>query len=80
MLLDTLINRQQEMEETDRAFAQRLDIPRSSWQLARTRVKPLSRKAAHGAKRAFPDLAPEVDAFLLSDGATTEASAAADVA
>ncbi len=80
MLLDTLIAKQRELRENDYQFAARLSIPRATWQLTRTRVKPLGRRVALAARRAFPEMESKVVSFLLSDATGGNDSATCDTA
>lgn len=65
MLLAKLIAKQEALDLTDSAFAALLGIPRSTWQLTRTRRKALGLRVARRTLRAFPDLTSEAAAFLL---------------
>ena len=65
MLLDKLIAKQRQGGYTDKEFAEKLGIPRSTWQLTRTRKVPLGPRVARGAQQTFPDLASDVALFLL---------------
>lgn len=67
MLLEKLLRRQEELKMTDAQFAQRLGIPRSTWQLTRTGRKTVGPRIARAAQRAFPELTPDAVYFLLSD-------------
>ena len=79
MLFQRLLDRQRQLRLSDRQFANLLGIPRSTWQLTRTGVRPVGRRVAVAALQTFPDLAPDVALFLLSS-ATSVARAAMDVA
>lgn len=80
MLLHELLKRQQEGQLSDAKFAKRLGIARSTWQLTRTGKRPLRRRVAIGAMRAYSDLTPDVVRFLLGENATVLADAANSVA
>lgn len=67
MLLAKLIAKQEALNLSDQEFAQRLGIPRSTWQLTRTERKRLGPRIARRAMRAFPELTSEAASFLLSD-------------
>ena len=54
MLLDALLREQG--DESDRVFARRLGVPRSTWQLTRCRRKAVGLTIARAAIRAFPHL------------------------
>ena len=69
MLLAKIIEKQQEANQTDEDFADFLGVPRSTWQLTRSGVKPLGRRVALAAVRTFPELKSLVVSFLLSDAA-----------
>lgn len=67
MVLERLITKQRELGLTDTAFAARLGIPRQTWGLTRTGFKPVRRRVALAAMRAFPEMTAECVSFLLSD-------------
>lgn len=67
MLLAELVRRQQELGEPDGIFASRLGIPRTTWVVTRNKTKPLGRRVASGAARAFPELRELAASFLLGD-------------
>lgn len=69
MLLERLIQKQRDNNQTDEEFADFLGVPRSTWQLTRSGVKPVARRIAVAAAKTFPDLKPLVVSFLLSDAA-----------
>ena len=74
MLIEKLIERQRSERKSDAAFAATLGVTRTWWNLARNGRatigdKPLSRIVLH-----YPELGPEVLAFL-RDKAATEATA-----
>lgn len=73
MLLARLIEKQRADDMSDAEFADRLGVPRSTWQLTRTGIKPLGLRVAQAAAITFPDLKALVVSFLLS-GATGVAS------
>jgi len=79
MLFQKLLDKQEQLGLSDREFANLLKIPRSTWQLTRTGVRPMGRRVAIAAMQTFPDLAPDVALFLLSE-ATLAARTATTVA
>lgn len=66
MLLERLVAKQEELGFSDIEFARLLDIPRSTWQLTRTRVKPVMWRVAVAAVRRFPEMADDAGLFLRS--------------
>lgn len=79
MLLSRLVERQQEIGLSDREFADVLGVPRSTWQLTRTGVKPIGGRVIVAVIKRFPDLRPEAVSFLASK-ATDVADKLTDVA
>ena len=79
MLLDKIIAKQRELGIKDGQFAKRLGVPRSTWQLTRSRRVPLGSRVAKAAQTAFPELTADTLIFLLSD-ASVLAGAANSVA
>jgi hypothetical protein len=83
MLLERLIAKQAELNDTDNEFAERLNLPRSTWQAYRSGRIPLQDKVAKRVLVVFPDLEPEALSFLLGDASrlaqrdSTEATDAA---
>lgn len=75
MLLRKLIEKQRSLGLSDRQFAARLRIPRSTWQLTRTGKVPLGPRVARAAQAAFPEFAPDAIYFLLSGGTELTSSA-----
>jgi len=67
MLLERLIAKQTELGVSDSEFARILEIPRSTWQLTRTRVKPVMWRVVVAAVRRFPEMAEDATLFLRSD-------------
>lgn len=64
MLLEMLKAKQQDQGLTDKAFANQLGVPRSTWTHARLGTKPLGRRIALAAAEAYPDLVPAAAIFL----------------
>jgi hypothetical protein len=67
MLLERLIAKQAELDDTDYEFAERLNLPRSTWQAYRSGRIPLPDKVAKRVLVVFPDLEREALSFLLGD-------------
>lgn len=67
MLREKLIERQRRLGLNDVEFARRLGVPRPTWALTRLGHKPVRRRIALAAMKAFPDLTPDCVSFLLSD-------------
>lgn len=65
-LLENLIARQRDLGLSDRKFARLMGLCRVTWQLTRNGHVPLGATVARGAQRAFPDLAPDAIALLLT--------------
>lgn len=70
MLARKLKEKQRQLGLSDRKFAERLSVPRSTWQLTKTGIKPVRRRIALAAMRVFPDLTTDALSFLLSDAAS----------
>lgn len=66
MLLDKLVGRQHDLGLTDREFADELGVPRSTWQLTRTGVKPIGHRVIVAVIRRFPELRQDAVSFLAS--------------
>lgn len=67
MLLERLVEKQKELGLIDSEFARLLGVPRSTWQLTRTRVKPLRWGIAAAVVKTFPELEGDVALFLRSE-------------
>lgn len=67
MILDKLTAKQKELNQNDVQFAKTLRIPRITWYHTHTGLRPLGRRVALAAMKAFPELIPDVTSFLLSD-------------
>lgn len=78
MLLERLVAKQTELGLSDVEFARLLDIPRSTWQLTRTRVKPIMWRVAVAAVRSFPEMAEDAALFLRSEATYVAAAATVD--
>lgn len=79
MLRDRLIALQRSAGQTDEEFAERLRIPRSTWQNTRTEVRNVARRVALAAldlsrRERLPDLEREAVSFLLSNAASVAAN------
>jgi|GEM_PF-4237401 len=74
MLLEKLIKMQRDENLTDQEMADRLHIPRSTWQNTRSGVRPMGRRVALAVKHHLPQFRAEAVSFLLSDAACVAAS------
>lgn len=74
-LIDALIARQTDRQWTDAEMAESIGLSRVGWLHVRTRTRDLSRAAIAGVLLAYPDLAPQVEAYLLSFAPQRDAAA-----
>lgn len=65
MLLQRLRELQAQRRLSDREVAQRIGIPRSTWQRTRAGSLPMSERAARAARTLFPEAEREITMFLL---------------
>lgn len=65
-LIDVLTERQQALGETDAQFGKRIGMSQQGWNFAKRRVFKPGRRTLRGISAAFPELMPEVMAFILS--------------
>lgn len=64
-IVDTLREHQKRLEEPDGAFARRLGVTRTAWQMVRTGTCTPGQRMLRGAVAAFPELTRDVmDLFL----------------
>ena len=54
VLLERLVQKQQELAESDRDFARRLGVPSGTWSPTRCGYKPAGARIARAAMAAFP--------------------------
>ncbi len=80
MLLDRLTDKQRELGLVDAEFGRLLGVPRSTWQLTRTRVKPLRWGVAVAAIKTFPEMEGDVALFLRSEATAVTEPESADTA
>lgn len=64
-LVALITAKQEQLGMSDGEFSTMLGIPRSTWQLTRTGVKPLGRRVAEAAGRTFRDLRDDARIFLV---------------
>ncbi len=67
MLLEILIGKQKNLNESDVQFARRLGVHRTTWQRTRTGDIRVAESIMTGAVKAFPELKDEVLNFLTND-------------
>lgn len=70
-IVETLIARQREYDESDAEFATRMGIPESTWKLTRLGYRRLAGRVARAAMQAFPDMEDSCSLFLLT-GVTSD--------
>lgn len=72
-LIQRLLHRQIELAESDAQFSVRIGMSRQTWQAVRTGTFKPGRRTLRGVLVAFPEMLPDVTAFLLPADASIPA-------
>lgn len=67
LLLDKLIEKQRELQMTDKEFSTEISISRPLWTSTRNHTMPIRDKTIRGVLKRFPDLKEDVLIFLRED-------------